>query len=38
VNVLEPGRKRRHPLPMGALMLWGVALGFAIATAAVLLR
>jgi len=31
LNVLEPGRTRRHPLPRLARALWGVAIGFALA-------
>jgi hypothetical protein len=37
VRVLEPGRKRRHPIPFLAQALWGVALGFALATVIALL-
>jgi hypothetical protein len=33
LNVLEPGRTRRHPLPRLARALWGVAIGFALAFA-----
>ena len=29
LQVLEPGRTRRHPMPRVARMLWGVAIGFA---------
>lgn len=29
LQVLEPGRTRRHPMPRLARMLWGVAIGFA---------
>jgi len=29
LQVLEPGRTRRHPVPRLAHMLWGVAIGFA---------
>jgi hypothetical protein len=37
VSVLEPGRKRRHPMPFLARALWGVAIGFALATVATLI-
>lgn len=29
LNVLEPGRTRRHAIPRLALMLWGLAIGLA---------
>jgi hypothetical protein len=28
VSVLEPGRKRRHPMPPAARRLWAAAAGF----------
>ena len=31
MSVLEPGRKRRHPMPVLVRALWGVAVGFALA-------
>jgi|KBSSwiStaDraftv2_1062776.scaffolds.fasta_scaffold2349694_2 hypothetical protein len=37
LHVLEPGRTRRHPMPHLARMLWGVAIGFALATAVTLI-
>ncbi len=35
LNVLEPGRTRRHPVPGLALALWAVATGFGATMAAV---
>lgn len=31
VNVLEPGRRRRHPMPLLTRAIWGLAIGLAIA-------
>jgi hypothetical protein len=31
VTVLEPGRKRRHPMPLLARLVWGIAIAVAIA-------
>jgi hypothetical protein len=31
LRVLEPGRRRRHPMPRLVRVLWGVAIGFATA-------
>ena len=31
LHVLEPGRTRRHGMPRLAVMLWGLAIGFAAA-------
>ena len=30
VNVLEPGRKRRHPMPLLTRAIWGIAVAIAI--------
>jgi hypothetical protein len=30
VSILEPGRKRRHPMPMLTRLLWIVAAGIAL--------
>gem|GEM_PF-2755413 len=38
MRVLEPGRKRRHPVPLSGLVAWGLLVGLALLSAALVLR